>query len=129
MEIIVKETKTPDIYKFEIDGELDLYGYHEFKDSVKKHIEQGRKKAVFDLANMSYIDSSGVGCLVALFHEFKTAGGEMKFTGANPKVKEVFEFTHLDMLLKFFDSEEEAIKSILSPSSETGKKTYLSAEH
>jgi anti-sigma B factor antagonist len=73
--------------------------------------EQGEKKILLNLANVSYIDSSGLGELVSGYTLFNKNEGEMKLLNLSPKVHQLMTMTKLLTVFDVFDIEAEAVDS------------------
>jgi anti-sigma B factor antagonist len=81
------------------------------RDSIHKLIEEGKKKIILNLANVNYIDSSGVGELVGSFTTVRNAGGELKLLHLTKKVQDVLHVTKLYTVFDIKDDEFHAVKS------------------
>jgi anti-sigma B factor antagonist len=81
------------------------------RDTVRQLIAAGKKKIVLNLANVDYIDSSGVGELVGSFTTVRNAGGELKLLNLTKKVHDVLNVTKLYTVFDIKDDEFTAIKS------------------
>jgi anti-sigma B factor antagonist len=79
--------------------------------AVNDLIAQGKKKIVLNLAQVDYIDSSGVGELVACFTTVRNAGGELKLLHLTQKVHDVLHVTKLYTVFDIKDDEFTAVKS------------------
>jgi anti-anti-sigma factor len=77
---------------------------------MDKHAEI-RKKVVLHLAEVAYIDSSGLGALVRAFGVLRAAGGSLQLCEASPSVLQVFEVTKLLSVLPTHSTEREAIEA------------------
>jgi anti-sigma B factor antagonist len=84
---------------------------HDLRDAVRGLVEQNKKKIVLNLANVDYIDSSGVGELVGCFTTVRNAGGELKLLNLTQKVHDVLYVTKLYTVFDIRDDEFTAIKS------------------
>jgi anti-sigma B factor antagonist len=71
------------------------------------------KRIVLNLAWVVYIDSSGLGTLVASFISARHRGAEIKFAALSPRARRLLTITKMDRLLEVYDSDEEAVKSFL----------------
>ena len=58
---------------------------------------------VVDLTGVEFIDSAGVGVLVALFKNARQRGGRARFCGLTPGVRGVLEIIRLDQIFEIFD--------------------------
>ena len=81
------------------------------RDTVRNLIDQGKKKIVLNLANVDYVDSSGVGELVSSFTTVRNAGGELKLLNLTKKVQDVLYVTKLYTVFDVKDDEFPAVKS------------------
>ncbi len=81
------------------------------RDTVRQLIAAGKKKIVLNLANVDYIDSSGVGELVSSFTTVRNAGGELKLLALTKKVQDVLYVTKLYTVFDIKDDEFTAVKS------------------
>ena len=82
-----------------------------FREKVKSLLAAGKKKIVLNLANVSYIDSAGLGTLVATFHSARSQGGTLKLAILGAKFKEVLQVTKLMTVFDTYENEAAAIQS------------------
>ena len=81
------------------------------KDKINSLILQQRTAVVLNLGGVSYIDSGGLGELVACYSSLaKTAGG-LKLLHVNKRNHDLLSITRLVTIFDTFDSEDEAVKS------------------
>jgi anti-sigma B factor antagonist len=96
----------------EIEGRIVLgEESNAFREKVKSLLAAGNKKVVLNMAQVSYIDSAGLGTLVATFHSAKTQGATLKLANLGTKFKEVLQVTKLMTVFDTYDSEAAAIQS------------------
>jgi anti-sigma B factor antagonist len=90
---------------------LDAYLAPEFKASLVHLVQSGHECIVIDMAALEFIDSSGLGALIA---GFKALGGRGKIVlcGITPRLLSLFQLTHVDKLFHIFDSAEEAVRGL-----------------
>jgi anti-sigma B factor antagonist len=81
------------------------------KDKVSSLIFQGEKRIVLNLGSVSYVDSSGLGEMVACHGTAVRGGGEVKIANAGKKINDLLIMTKLLTVFDAHDSEEAAIKS------------------
>jgi len=84
---------------------------HTLRDAVRGLVGQGKKKIILNLAEVDYIDSSGVGELVGCFTTVRNAGGELKLLNLTQKVQDVLHVTKLYTVFDIKDDEFHAVKS------------------
>ena len=66
--------------------------------AVKRAIDEGARKLVIDVTKLEYIDSAGIGMLVACNGQIERAGGKMRVAGAQGTVAKAFEVVHMDRI-------------------------------
>ena len=82
-----------------------------FREKVKGLLASGKKKIVLNLSQVTYIDSAGLGTLVATFHSARSQGATLKLANLGAKFKEVLQVTKLMTVFDTYDSEAAAIQS------------------
>ena len=80
------------------------------RDTVKKLLAQ-TPRVVLNLAGISYIDSGGLGTLVALYTTAQNAGGAVKLANLTQRVGDLLQVTKLVTVFEVYDSEQEAVDS------------------
>jgi anti-sigma B factor antagonist len=73
--------------------------------------ERGIQAVVINLSAVSFIESSGLGALVAAYKDFKDVGVPLGVTGVQPYVQKLIGLTKLDRILQIFPSESEALRA------------------
>jgi anti-sigma B factor antagonist len=81
------------------------------RDLVCDLLSKGQKKILFNLGDVSYIDSAGLGHLVSAFTSVRKQGGELKLLNLTNKVHDVMQITRLYTVFDIMDNEAEAVKS------------------
>jgi anti-sigma B factor antagonist len=82
-----------------------------FRERVKSLLAAGKKKIVLNMAQVSYIDSAGLGTLVATFHSARSQGATLKLVNLGAKFKEVLQVTKLMTVFDTYDNEAAAVQS------------------
>jgi anti-sigma B factor antagonist len=83
----------------------------ELRAAVRNLVAQDKKKILLNLAEVDYIDSSGVGELVGSFTTVRNSGGELKLMNLSQKVHDVLHVTKLYTVFDIKDDEFTAVKS------------------
>lgn len=86
-------------------------GSSDFRDKVKELAAGGHKHLLLNLAEVNYIDSSGIGELVASFTSVSNAGGALKLLSLTKRVQDLLQITKLYTVFEVFDDETAAIRS------------------
>jgi anti-sigma B factor antagonist len=81
------------------------------KDKVTSLIFQGNKKIVLNLGNVTYVDSSGLGEMVACHGSAVRGGGEVKLANAGKKINDLLIMTKLLTVFDAHDTEDAAVRS------------------
>jgi anti-sigma B factor antagonist len=94
----------------DLSGRITLgEGSITLRDSVRDVLAKGSKKILLNLAQITYIDSSGIGELVSAFTSVKNAGGELKLLNLTQKVHDLLQITKLYTVFDIWDNEASAI--------------------
>ena len=108
----ISERKVGGITVIDVAGKLvasDNLG--RLKDKVTSLVFQGEKQIVLNLANVGYVDSSGLGEMVACHGSALRAGGEIKLANTGKKIKDLLVITRLNTVFDSHESEADAIAS------------------
>ena len=81
------------------------------RESVKSLLAKGQKKIVLNMTNVTYIDSAGLGTLVASHHSAKAQGAGLRLSNLGAKFQEVLQVTKLLTVFDVYDSEAAAVRS------------------
>ena len=84
------------------------------RDEIRDEIGHGHSKILLNLANVSYIDSAGLGELTAAFTTTKNRGGQLKLLNLTKRVQDLMQITKLYTVFDVYDNEREAIASFAS---------------
>jgi anti-sigma B factor antagonist len=82
----------------------------DLRDTVKRLLAQ-TKNLVLNLGGVNYIDSGGLGTLVALFTTAHNAGGSIKLCNLTQRVGDLLQVTKLLTIFEVYDSEEKAVEA------------------
>lgn len=82
-----------------------------FRERVKGLLAAGKRKIVLNMSNVSYIDSAGLGTLVATFHSARTQGATLKLANLGSKFREVLQVTKLMTVFDTYENEAAAVQS------------------
>ena len=94
-----------------LDGRIVLgEESNSLRERVKSLIAEGKKKIVLNMANVKYIDSAGLGILVAAHVSSKTQGAALHLCNLGDKFHDVLQLTRLLTVFSVYDSEAEALK-------------------
>ncbi|MEM7219943.1 MAG: STAS domain-containing protein [Pseudomonadota bacterium] len=80
----------------------------DFKNALFSHIDNGQTRIVFDMSNIKFVDSSGLGALVSALKKIGGTG-ELCVSCVNPAVMTVFEMTRLNKVFKIHEDTDTAV--------------------
>ena len=104
--------KNGDVQILDCSGKITLGdGTMVVRNAVRDVLNKGGKKILLNLADVSYIDSSGVGELVSTYTTVANKGGHLKLLRLSPKTRELLTMTKLLTVFQVFDNEPAAISS------------------
>jgi len=103
---------TGDVAIVDLSGRLTLgEGCGALRAAVKDLAAQGAKKILVNLKDVSYIDSSGLGEMVASYATVTNAGGQIKLLNAQTRVRDLLTITKLFSVFEDFPNEAAAVAS------------------
>lgn len=94
-----------------VTGEVDLGTAPQLKERLTDLVAEGHRHVVVDLTATDFLDSTGLGALVAGLKRLRAHQGDMRVACNTPRVRKVFEITHVDRVLPMFDSVDEACRA------------------
>ena len=71
----------------------------------------GKASVVLDLADVEFIDSSGLGILLACLRHLQGAGGDLRLCGLTPQVQMLFELVRMQRVFQIYKTREQAALS------------------
>ena len=96
----------------DMSGRITLgEGCTQLRELIRDQMSKGNKKLLLNLADITYIDSSGIGELVSGFTSVSNQGGQLKLLNLTKKVKDLLQITKLYTVFDVYDDEAKAIGS------------------
>ncbi len=89
-------------------GRLNMVSARRLKDLLTELVADGTNRIVVDMGETTFLDSSGLGALIAGLKSTRQAGGDLRVARPTPAVRAVFELTNLDRVLRARDTVEGA---------------------
>ena len=101
-----------DVSVVDVAGRITLgEGSSALRDGIRDLVNKGQKKILLNLAEVSYIDSSGIGELVSAFTTVTNQGGQLKLLSLTKRVKDLLQITKLYTVFDVHEDEAHAIRS------------------
>jgi anti-sigma B factor antagonist len=93
------------------DARIDAAVAIEFKDAMRVETDSGPDLVVLDLSRVEFIDSSGLGAIVAAMKSMGQAR-KLALAGLTPNVERVFKLTRMDSVFSVFPTLEGALDEL-----------------
>ena len=93
----------------DVTGEVDLYNVSELKKALFDTIDKRHKSIVIDMKKVNYMDSSGIGALVAGVKKMKANGGKFALMNIHDDVLNILKLATLDKFFAIYRSEDELL--------------------
>lgn len=114
MEITITEAKRAGVLVLELAGTVHGGNAEEFEDGLLDRIAAGERLFLLDCTRLEYVSSAGVRSLMVLARRLREVGGKMAMCGVNRNVSDILDISGLDSVFGVYDSEEEAMRSLVS---------------
>src|SRR5438128_5745412 len=80
--------------------ELGAANADEFRDQVREALTGGHKNIEFDLAETTFVDSCGLGAIIALHKSACSRQGKVRLVNPQPAVQQILELTRMNRILE-----------------------------
>jgi anti-sigma B factor antagonist len=109
----ISERQVGDVMILTLAGRLVLGdGDVRLRECVDAHIRAGRLDIVLNMHDVTYVDSCGIGALVAKYVTLHNRGGHLKLVCPSERCRHVLAVTHLLPVLECYPSEDAALRSL-----------------
>lgn len=106
-------------YRFEVenntlvvylDGELDHHSAEEVREDIDNTIDSKNiRNLIFELSNMKFMDSSGIGVVIGRYKKIHKLGGKVGIINSNPHVYRIFQMAGIFKIIHNYKTKEEAL--------------------
>ena len=111
-EMKISERQAGDVTVLDLGGKITMgEGSVSLRGAIRRLVEMGKKKILLNLGQVSYVDSSGVGELVAGFTTVTRDGGQLKLLNLTRKIQDLLAITKLLTVFDVYDDEAAALNS------------------
>lgn len=105
-----------DVAVIDFSGKITLgEGSAVLRKTVRELIDKGHRKILLNLADVDYIDSSGIGELVSAYTAVRTVNGEMKLLQLTKRVHDLLQITRLFTVFDVQSDEDVALRKFRQP--------------
>jgi len=109
----LKSRRIDDVVILDLSGRITIgEGTLVLRNEIQKLLNAGDAKFLLNLADVDYIDSSGLGELVSSFTTVRNKNGQLKLLNLTRRVRDLLQITKLLTVFDTFDNETEALKTL-----------------
>ena len=113
MSMVLNARRLDDVVILDLSGRITMgEGTLILRERIQKLLQAGDRKFLLNLADVDYIDSSGLGELVSSFTAVRNNGGLLKLLNLTKRVQDLLQITKLLTVFEVFNSEAEALKTM-----------------
>ena len=108
----IKQRTAGGVTIFDVNGRMTRNdGYGEIRAALVPLLKHGHTKFLLNLADVPYMDSTGIGELVSMFITLRNHHGTLKLVNLTDRLRELFEIAKLVHVFELFDDEADALQS------------------
>jgi anti-sigma B factor antagonist len=111
MSLTVSTEQHGDVAVVTVAGELDMATAPELQREVNRLVDAGQTRLVFDLANVTFCDSTGLSVFVRARNRCDALGGDVRLAAPQRAVQRILEVSGLVEVLRTYPTVDEAIAS------------------
>lgn len=89
-----------DVHILQPSGVLDGNTTNELRNQIRESINTGKRKILVDLQDVNFMNSSGIGALVAALKDVKKEGGNLFLCSLSDQVRIIFQLTKMERVFK-----------------------------
>jgi anti-sigma B factor antagonist len=113
MNMVLKARRLDDVVILDLSGRITIgEGTLVLREHIQRLLAGGDRKFLLNLADVDYIDSSGLGELVTSFTTVRNNDGQLKLLNLTRRVQDLLQITKLLTVFEAFNNETEAIKTM-----------------
>jgi anti-sigma B factor antagonist len=108
----IKQRQAGDVMILDLDGEVRIGdSATALRSAIRELVTAGHSKILLNLGGVRYIDSSGIGELIANYTTVGRSGGQLKLLNLTDKVQDLLVITKLLTVFDVYESEADALSS------------------
>ena len=112
MALTITSHELEGIHILDLKGRITLgEGSVQIRDTLRNLVGKGQKNVLLDLGDVTYIDSSGLGELVAAYTTARNHGAELKLLNLSKRVHDLLQLTKLYTVFDVYENEAVAVAS------------------
>ena len=106
MDLSIETENVGDAVVLHVAGEVDVFTAPQLREALVGAIEQGSRDVVVDLQGVDFLDSTGLGVLVAGLKRVRQYGGDLSLVCTREHILKILDITGLVKVLRVYDSVE-----------------------
>jgi anti-sigma B factor antagonist len=111
-ELDIKERQAGDVTILDLSGAIRMgEGSTALRNAIRGLSERNQNKILLNLAGVKYMDSSGLGDLIASYTTISRGGGQLKLLNLTDRINDLLVITKLLTVFDVFESESEGLNS------------------
>ena len=111
-ELDVRERHVGDVTILDLSGRVTFgEGNLVLREAIRRLMQEGHKKILLNFGQVDYVDSSGLGEVIANYTTISKEGGHLKLLNLTDRLQGLLVITKLLTVFESFDSEDKAVKS------------------
>ncbi|MGQ9629567.1 MAG: STAS domain-containing protein [bacterium] len=110
MALDISRKSRKDVEILRLRGNVNNDNAADLKDLLKGICDEGRRKVVLDLGNVDYINSMGIGAIMAGTYAIQRCKGELRICGVRENISELLKMVRFDKIVKIYADIDEAIE-------------------
>jgi anti-sigma B factor antagonist len=111
-QLSITQREAGDVTILDLSGKITIgEGSVQLREAVRQLLENGRKKILLNLGDVSYVDSSGIGELVSSYTTANKSEGQLKLLNLTKKIQDLLAITKLLTVFEIHESEDAALGS------------------
>lgn len=108
----ITERNTNDVVILDISGKLVLgEGDTQLIGTTREALTEGKKNLLFNLGDVTYVDSAGLGALISCYSSTAREGGRLKLLNLTRRIQDLLAITKLITVFEVYEDEQEAVES------------------
>jgi len=110
--LTINQRQVEHVTILDLSGRITIgEGSTQFRDAIRRLIEQSRHRVVLNFAEVNYVDSSGIGELVSAYTSLNNQGGQLKLLRLPNRIRDLLRITKLLTVFEIFEDEPAALRS------------------
>jgi anti-sigma B factor antagonist len=110
----IRQREIGDVVVLDIDGKI-MGGVDSelFQETIQSLIDSGKRKVLVNLENVKWVNSTGLGVLIAGYSALQKSGGRLKLLQVSERVEGLLNITKLSTIFESYQGEDEAVESFV----------------